>query len=131
MPSPLLEVEGLSVTLATARGPATVLREIGFSLPRGDTLGLIGESGSGKSMTALALIGLLPEGARIEGSIRFDGRELTQLAERDWCRLRGASTEDVRDVALARRLRTQGVLLHLPPQMEYDPITPILPRPPE
>ena len=90
MPSPLLEVEGLSVTLATARGPATVLREIGFSLTRGDTLGLIGESGSGKSMTALALIGLLPEGARIEGSIRFDGRELTQLAERDWCRLRGA-----------------------------------------
>ncbi|MCW2690932.1 MAG: box helicase, partial [Mycobacterium sp.] len=44
----------------------------------------------------------------------------SRYEHRTWCRLRDSATEDVRDIALARRLRTQGVLLHLPPQMEYD-----------
>ncbi|MFN5164796.1 MAG: ABC transporter ATP-binding protein [Pseudomonadota bacterium] len=86
---PLLQVTDLRVTLPTARGPAAALREVGFTLDRGQTLGLIGESGCGKSMTALALMGLLPEGAQVQGSIRFDGTELTTLPEADWCRLRG------------------------------------------
>ena len=88
-PAPLLEVRDLRVTLATPRGPADALRGISFTLERGQTLGLIGESGCGKSITALALMGLLPERARAAGSIRLDGRELTTLAEPDWCRLRG------------------------------------------
>jgi peptide/nickel transport system ATP-binding protein len=54
---------------------------VSFALQRGGTLGLIGESGCGKSITALALMGLLPEGAAPRGSIRFDGQELTTLAE--------------------------------------------------
>jgi peptide/nickel transport system ATP-binding protein len=58
-------------------------------MQRGDTVGLIGESGCGKSITALALMGLLPEGARVSGSIRFDGQELTTLDEAAMCRLRG------------------------------------------
>ncbi|MDE2394358.1 MAG: ABC transporter ATP-binding protein [Burkholderiales bacterium] len=85
----LLEVSNLRVTLRTARGPVEALREVSFAIDRGETVGLIGESGSGKSITALALMGLLPDGAGVEGSIRLGGRELVGLAERDWCRLRG------------------------------------------
>ncbi len=86
---PLLEVTDLRVTLNTSRGPADALRGISFALERGQTLGLIGESGCGKSITALALMGLLPDGARVAGSIRLGGTELTTLSEPDWCRLRG------------------------------------------
>jgi peptide/nickel transport system ATP-binding protein len=85
----LLEVSDLRVTLHTARGPADALRGVSFSMRRGDTVGLIGESGCGKSITALALMGLLPEGARVAGSIRFDGQELTTLSEDAMCQLRG------------------------------------------
>ncbi len=85
----LLEVTDLRVTLPTARGPAEALRGVSFSLARGETLGLIGESGSGKSITALALMGLLPEAARVAGSIRFEGRELATLDEASMCTLRG------------------------------------------
>ena len=53
---PLLEVTDLCVTLKTSRGPAEALRGISFALERGQTLGLIGESGCGKSITALALL---------------------------------------------------------------------------
>jgi peptide/nickel transport system ATP-binding protein len=85
----LLTVTDLRVTLQTARGPADALRGISFSLQRGETVGLIGESGCGKSITALALMGLLPDGARVSGSIRFAGQELTTLDEPALCRLRG------------------------------------------
>jgi len=85
----LLEVTDLHVTLQTARGPADALRGVSFRLARGQTLGLIGESGCGKSITALALMGLLPEGAQVRGSMRFDGRELATLPEADYCKLRG------------------------------------------
>ena len=88
-PEPLLQVSQLGVTLDTARGPAEALRDVAFTLGRGQTLGLIGESGSGKSITALALMGLLPEGARVQGSVRFRGDELTTLDEPAWCRIRG------------------------------------------
>jgi peptide/nickel transport system ATP-binding protein len=86
----LLAVTDLRVTLQTRRGPADALRGVSFAMQRGDTVGLIGESGCGKSITALALMGLLPEGARVGGSIRFDGQELTALDEAALCRLRGA-----------------------------------------
>ena len=86
---PLLDVCDLRVTLDTPRGPADALRGVSCAIQRGDTLGLIGESGCGKSLTGLALIGLLPDGAKVRGSIRFEGRELVGLPEDDWCRLRG------------------------------------------
>jgi len=86
---PLLRVRDLRVTLQTSRGPADALREVAFDLPRGGTLGLIGESGSGKSITALALMGLLPEQALLHGSIHFAGRELTALDDAAMCRFRG------------------------------------------
>ena len=86
---PLLTVTDLRVTLNTGRGPAEALRGVSFALESGRTLGLIGESGCGKSLTALALMGLLPEGARVSGSIHFDGQELTTLDEAALCKLRG------------------------------------------
>jgi peptide/nickel transport system ATP-binding protein len=87
--TPLFEVRDLRVRLRTSRGLVEAVRGVGFSLERGDTLGLIGESGSGKSITAMALMGLLPDSAEISGSIRLNGRELVGLAEPDYCRLRG------------------------------------------
>ena len=87
--APLLEVSNLRVTLNTPRGVADALRGIDFSLNAGATLGLIGESGCGKSMTALALMGLLPDSAQASGSIRLNGQELIGLDDAAICRLRG------------------------------------------
>jgi peptide/nickel transport system ATP-binding protein len=85
----LLEVDRLSVELETARGPARAVRDLTFGLERGEVLGIVGESGCGKSMTALALMGLLPETARPSGAIRFEARELLGADETTLCRLRG------------------------------------------
>jgi peptide/nickel transport system ATP-binding protein len=85
----LLDVHNLGVQLQTQRGPAAAVRELSFSLEKGQTLGLIGESGCGKSITALALMGLLPERAETSGSIRFDGQELVGLPDAALRRLRG------------------------------------------
>jgi peptide/nickel transport system ATP-binding protein len=86
---PLLEVTNLSVHLHTQRGPAPAVRDISFSLARGETLGLIGESGCGKSITALSLMGLLPDNATVAGSIHFDGQELVGASDDAMRRLRG------------------------------------------
>jgi peptide/nickel transport system ATP-binding protein len=85
----LLEVTDLRVSLPTPRGAAEALRGVSFALERGDTVGLIGESGCGKSMTALAVMGLLPESAQVGGSIRLHGRELVGLDDNELCALRG------------------------------------------
>jgi peptide/nickel transport system ATP-binding protein len=87
--TPLLEIENLRVRLRTNRGLVDVVRGVNFTLARSETVGLIGESGSGKSMTAMALMGLLPDGAEVSGSIRLDGRELVALADPEYCKLRG------------------------------------------
>jgi peptide/nickel transport system ATP-binding protein len=86
---PLLDVRDLSVQLQTQRGPALAVRNVSFTLERGQTLGIVGESGCGKTLTVMALLGLLPEGARVTGSIAFEGRELVGLPERDLQALRG------------------------------------------
>ena len=89
MSGALLEVRDLRVSLPSARGHVDAVRGIDLSVARGRTLGLIGESGCGKSMTALALMGLLPDAARMAGSIRFDGQELVDLDDAAMCGLRG------------------------------------------
>ncbi|GAB3703951.1 ABC transporter ATP-binding protein [Mariniluteicoccus flavus] len=83
----LVEVRDLRV--AFGRDRREVVREISFAFDSGDRVGLIGESGSGKSVTALALMGLLPETAHVSGSIRFDGVEMLGRSDREWSRLRG------------------------------------------
>ena len=90
MSASLLEVRDLQVWLAGRGGAALhALRGIDLRLDRGECLALIGESGSGKTLTALAVMGLLPDGARATGRIALDGRELLALDEDDWCGLRG------------------------------------------
>lgn len=80
-----LEVRDLVVELDGSR----VVDGVSFDVPDGARVGLIGESGSGKSLTALAILGLLPEGATASGSVRWDGRELIGLPDRELATLRG------------------------------------------
>ncbi|WP_242419488.1 ATP-binding cassette domain-containing protein, partial [Frankia sp. CpI1-P] len=81
----VLEVTDLRVRL----GGVDVVDGVSFALAAGERLGLIGESGSGKSLTALAVLGLLPAGARVTGSVRLQGRELLGGSDRELSRLRG------------------------------------------
>lgn len=85
----LLEVRNLHVMVRTHRGVAAAVRDVNFSLERGETLGVIGESGSGKTLAMLALMGLLPRNAWAEGSIVFNGQELVGASEKTLCALRG------------------------------------------
>jgi len=88
--APLLEVDDLRVRFKTQRGLVHAVNGISFDVRPGETLGLVGESGCGKSVTALATMGILSRAARIaSGSIRLDGRELLGLSERAWRRIRG------------------------------------------
>lgn len=89
--APLLEVEDLVVEFQTERGLVRAVDGLSFSLGSGETMGLVGESGCGKSVTALALMGLIPSppGRIAAGSIRLNGRELTTLPERELRRIRG------------------------------------------
>jgi peptide/nickel transport system ATP-binding protein len=81
----LLELTRLSVAI----GQTPILRDVSLALREGEVLGIIGESGSGKSMTALAIMGLLPRGAVAGGSVRLLGQEILGLPERALCGVRG------------------------------------------
>jgi len=86
----MLEVENLSVAVDGERGTSHAVRMLSLAIRRGQTFALVGESGCGKSMTALALLRLLPEAVRLEaGCVRLDGRDLNALAERDMRAVRG------------------------------------------
>jgi oligopeptide/dipeptide ABC transporter ATP-binding protein len=88
--TPLLQIEDLRVRFWTSRGLVHAVNGISFDVRPGETLGLVGESGCGKSVTALATMGILPRAARIpSGSITLEGRELLGLSERAWRRVRG------------------------------------------
>jgi peptide/nickel transport system ATP-binding protein len=85
----LLAVDRLAVHMPTRRGPVPLVREVSFTIEKGETLGIVGESGCGKTMTALALMGLLPDGAIPSGEIRFEGENLLAVPEDRLCKLRG------------------------------------------
>jgi len=94
----LLEVGGLTVELPTAAGVIRPVNDVSLHVEAGEALGLVGESGSGKTMLALALMGLLPEGARARGDARLASRNgahsrtvrnLLSLTEREWRDIRG------------------------------------------
>jgi len=88
---PLLEVRDLVVEFDTPRGAVRAVDGVSLTLARGATLGLVGESGCGKSVTSLAVMRLLEPNARVaRGSIRFDGVDLLALDERRMRALRGA-----------------------------------------
>jgi oligopeptide/dipeptide ABC transporter ATP-binding protein len=88
----LLEVEGLRVRLPTARGLTTVVDGVDYRVELGEVFGVAGESGSGKTVSMLALLGLLPEGAAVDGSVLFGGRDLLRLPR---SRLRQVSGRDI------------------------------------
>jgi peptide/nickel transport system ATP-binding protein len=83
--SPLLEIDRLSISFRDQ----IVVRDLAFSLGRGEVLGLVGESGSGKSLTALSILRLLDSAARVEGAIRFEGQNLLTLSPEEMRRYRG------------------------------------------
>ena len=86
----LLEVDDLRTYFRTRRGDVQAVDGVSFAVERGRTLGIVGESGCGKSVTALSIIGLLASTARIvSGTISFDGRDLTTLSQRELEDVRG------------------------------------------
>ena len=89
--APLLSVERLTVGFNTEQGPVSVVEDVSFSLAAGEVLGLVGESGCGKSVTAQAIMRLLPSPpSRIEGGrILFAGQDLAALPESQMRKIRG------------------------------------------
>ena len=75
----LLEIENLTVALPTRAGYRNAVDDLSLTVARGEVVGLAGESGSGKTMTALSLFGLLPNGARVTGAARLDGTAAVTL----------------------------------------------------
>ncbi|WP_454851197.1 ABC transporter ATP-binding protein [Rhizobium binxianense] len=86
----LLQIDGLKLHFDTKAGTVRALDGISFDLMPGESLGVVGETGSGKSMTARAVMGLVPGNGRIVGgSIRIDGQEVTHLPPKAWRAIRG------------------------------------------
>jgi peptide/nickel transport system ATP-binding protein/oligopeptide transport system ATP-binding protein len=87
--SPLLEVRNLTVSFPGPEGPVHIVRGLDYKIPRGETLGIVGESGCGKTMTSLALLGLVAGSGTVGGAIDFDGRDLAKFNQRQWQQVRG------------------------------------------
>ena len=91
--APLLEVDRLAVTFYTRRGIFHVVRDVSFTIQRGEVLALVGETGCGKSISAFAIVGYLlpfhPGEARVDGSILFEGKDLTRMSASELRQVRG------------------------------------------
>ncbi|MDI2125277.1 ABC transporter ATP-binding protein [Yinghuangia seranimata] len=86
----LLRVRELSVTYPSARGAVPAVRGVSFEVRPGEVFGLVGESGSGKSSVCSAILGMLPDGARLDAEgVEFEGRDLARLRERELRPIRG------------------------------------------
>ena len=83
----ILEVRDLSIRFPERYGNTAIVDRVSFTVREGETMGLVGESGCGKSITSLAIMGLLPATAELSGSIRFQGRELLTNSPKDRDRL--------------------------------------------
>ena len=87
--APLLEVNGLSIRFPEAHGDVDVVDNVSFSVRPGETMGLVGESGCGKSITSMAIMGLLPDTAELSGQVLYEGRDLLSMPPRERNALRG------------------------------------------
>ena len=99
--APLLEVKNLSIAFPAAHGEVNIVDDVSFSVRPGETMGLVGESGCGKSITSLAVMGLLPPTARITGEILFDGRDVLKMSPEEHNALRGHDMSMVYQDALS------------------------------
>ena len=89
MSIPLFEFKNLKISFRTEEGWVTAVDDISFSIEKGKTMGLVGESGCGKSVTSLASLKLLPASAKIEGEVLYNGKNLLNYSENDLCSIRG------------------------------------------
>jgi peptide/nickel transport system ATP-binding protein len=85
----LLVVDNLTVRFPSDDGEVRAVRGVSYTVRAGEAMGIVGESGSGKSVSSMAVMGLLPKSARIAGSVRYRGRELLGLSEKEYAELRG------------------------------------------
>jgi len=109
-PAPVLEVDGLEVTFPTEAGAVKAADKVSFALATGTTLGLVGESGCGKTVTALSLLGLVPPpGRTTSGRVRFGGEDLLEMPER--------RLEDIRGKAIS--------MIFQEPMSALNPVFPI------
>jgi len=91
MPTPLLQITNLHTSFFTDAGEVKAVRGVSFSLEKGKTIGLVGESGCGKSVTALSILRLIPFPGRIvEGKVIYNGKDLISLSEYEMQKIRGA-----------------------------------------
>src|ERR1700749_1302427 len=91
MATPLLEIKNLNVAFNTERGQIRPVRDVSMSIFPGQTLAVVGESGCGKSVTALSVLRLIPQppGQIVSGHIRFQGRDLLKLDDAEVRAIRG------------------------------------------
>ena len=90
MTTPLLQVDGLTVSFSGRRGNVLAVRDVSLRLNAGEILGVVGESGAGKSTIGAAVLGLVDSPGRVEaGSIRLNGDDLSGLSQEDWETIRG------------------------------------------
>ena len=91
MEEKILDVRGLTVCFQTAKGTIRPVDDVSLTVPRGSIVGIVGESGCGKSMTARAVMGLVRYPGKVTGgSVLLDGREISALPERERRKLRGS-----------------------------------------
>ena len=88
--APLLAIRDLTVTIGAGQQALEAVRGIDLTLRRGETLGVVGESGAGKSLSMLSVTSLLPKGARVGGSVKLKGTELVGLSNRRLRKIRGS-----------------------------------------
>jgi len=89
--APLLSVEDVTVELPTPRGPLRAVDGVDLTLGAGQTLGIVGESGCGKTMLSRAILQLLPKKAKLSGRVMFDGQDLARIDREQLRKLRGRS----------------------------------------
>ncbi len=91
---PLLDIRGLNLFFHDSADPVQILSDVNLQIAEGEVFGVVGESGCGKSLTALSVLRLLPHGARLDGRILFRNRDLLSLSEEEMQKIRG------RDIAM-------------------------------